>query len=164
MPGVKGKSGRKPNNPNVANTPYLRKKMWRRADEDLARLKRDNPAHYARIMNVDGSIPCALPPGYVDDLVRYEEQKRLALFHLGRNRSNIKVSKRTHGAQRIRHATQDQAEAERLAQEIIQLYRQARTISNIAMIMTRRAERPISVKAVSKMLRDFGERPEGLKP
>lgn len=162
MPGVKGKSGRKPNNPNVANTRYLRIRSWQLLDDELARLKRDNPAHYARITNSDG--PGVLSPQYMASLERSANEQKLFLLHRGRDRANQNAAKNARGARRLRMDAKESSFAELLVTQAVAMYRAGKTICNIAMILTRRAGKAISTKAVSKLLRDLKEIPDRHSP
>ena len=157
MPGVKGRSGRKQDNPLNDNTPHLRRKWIREFDNALEKLKVENPEHYARITSSDGTNAF----GDAADAYAEQRENRIARWHRGRDAKNILCALRAIGPGRLLPAAGSFANAKALTMRIREWHRQGRTKSNIAMMASNEAKSPISTKAITKLLNDFAEGQEG---
>lgn len=157
MPGVKGRSGRKQDNPLNDSTPYLRRKWKRELEVALKRLKVENPAHYALIASGDGTNEF----GDAADAYAEQRENRIARWHRGRDAENILCALRAIGPGRLLPAAGSFANAKALTMRILEWHRQGCTKSNIAMMASNEAKSPISTKAITKLLNDFAEGQEG---
>lgn len=158
MPGVKGRSGRKQANPLNDCTPYMMRKAWAAFDKKLASLEIERPSLWAEIQQ---NKKHGISNEFAGDIDFAREEKAhhfTANTAQGRTRENHRRAIAAIGTGRVRHAVNSESEAIALAALILRWHEQGKTKSHIALLATRKADKAISAKAISKLLGDYAEK------